>query len=107
MSLGFKIKRLREENNLTQSELGEKLNISKATISKYETDKVEPSIPTLISMSKLFNVSIDFLVGNEENFETIAAHSDDRTKNLTDEQKKQIDNFIDFILLQSSQDKNE
>lgn len=107
MSLGFKIKRLREENNLTQSELGEKLNISKATISKYETDKVEPSIPTLISMSKLFNVSIDFLVGNEENFETIAAHSDDRTKNLTDEQKKQIDNFIDFILLQSLQDKNE
>lgn len=107
MSLGFKIKQLREENNLTQSELGEKLNISKATISKYETDKVEPSIPTLISMSKLFNVSIDFLVGNEENFETIAAHSDDRTKNLTDEQKKQIDNFIDFILLQSSQDKNE
>lgn len=65
MSPGKKIKQLREENNLTQTELGEKLNISKATISKYESDKVEPSIPTLISMSKLFNVSVDYILGND------------------------------------------
>lgn len=98
MSLGLKIKQLREENNLTQAELGEKLNISKATISKYEADRVEPSIPTLISISKLFNVSIDFLVGNDESFETIAAHMDDRTQQLSEESKKKLDDYIDYLI---------
>lgn len=98
MSLGLKIKQLREENNLTQAELGEKLNISKATISKYEADRVEPSIPTLISISKLFNVSIDFLVGNDESFETIAAHMDDRAQQLSEESKKKLDDYIDYLI---------
>lgn len=107
MSLGLKIKQLREENNLTQSELGEKLNISKATISKYEADRVEPSIPTLISISKLFNVSIDFLVGNDESFETIAAHMDDRTKTLSEEQRKRLDDFIDFLIFEEMKKNND
>ena len=84
MSPGKKIKQLREENNLTQTELGEKLNISKATISKYESDKVEPSIPTLISMSKLFNVSVDYILGND-------------TVNLENEIK--IDNVVKLPVL--------
>ena len=65
MSLGNKIKELRISNNLTQIELAEKLNLSKANISKYESNQIEPNVETLKMLSSLFDVSIDYLTENE------------------------------------------
>ena len=97
--IGFRIKSLREMHNMTQTELGNKLNVSKATISKYESGKVEPSIASLISLSKLFNVSIDFLLDNNVDFENTY---DYRLKNLSDKEKQLINDFIDFVVSKST-----
>ncbi|QCH27958.1 helix-turn-helix domain-containing protein [Clostridium tyrobutyricum] len=64
MSLGQRIKHLREELDLTQEELGKILNVSKPTISRYEADTNEPNTETLKTIAKYFNVSTDYLLEN-------------------------------------------
>ena len=59
MSFGKRLKNLRIEKNLTQQQLAEKLNVSKANISKYESDIIEPNINLINQISKLFDVSSD------------------------------------------------
>ena len=53
---------LRMLNNMTQAELGEKLNYSDKTVSKWERGESTPDISVLIEISKLFGVSLDYLV---------------------------------------------
>ena len=53
---------------MTQQEVAQKLNITQSTYSGYESSKYEPNIDILIAISKLFEVSIDNLVGNTNNF---------------------------------------
>ena len=65
--LAFKLQVFREDNNMTQSELAKKLNISRATLSYYENAKTEPPIYTLIKISQVLNCSIDSLLGLEKN----------------------------------------
>ena len=62
------LKEIRNSKLMTQKEVAEKLNITQATYSGYESGKYQPSIDILIAISKLFKVSIDYLVGNQNNF---------------------------------------
>lgn len=62
---GAVIKKLREQNQLTQAELAEKLNVSDKTISKWETGKGYPDISLLEPIASVFGVSImELLSGN-------------------------------------------
>lgn len=63
MSLGQRIRELRREKNLTQSELGKLLNKTKNNISQYETDKRSPDPVTLQRLAEIFNTSTDYLLG--------------------------------------------
>ncbi|WP_196603460.1 helix-turn-helix domain-containing protein [Pectinatus haikarae] len=56
------IKSLRQQNNFTQEELGQKLNIQKSAISKYETGRTRPSMETLQKLSDVFKVPINVLL---------------------------------------------
>ena len=56
--------RLRKKENLSQEELGEKLNVARQTISKWENSETTPELDKLLEISKLFDISIDELVGN-------------------------------------------
>lgn len=56
------MKALRLENGLTQDELGEKLYLSRTSISNYEIGKNEPNIKTIIAISDLFNITTDELL---------------------------------------------
>ena len=67
---GEKITKLRKANNLTQAELGEKLNVSAQAVSKWENDLSEPDIGALKKLSSLFNVSLDELLDNNDNVKT-------------------------------------
>lgn len=62
-----KIRRLRVEHGWTQEELGEMLNVHKAAVSKYENERAFPSNEVLKALSSIFNVSIDYLLDNENN----------------------------------------
>ena len=63
MNLNSKIKALRREKKMTQQELADKLKIGKTTVSNYETGYSKPDTDTLIQMSKIFNVSLNYLTG--------------------------------------------
>lgn len=62
-----RLKSLRINNNYTQEQLGLKLHLSKTSISNYENEKRMISIDTLVTMSRLYKVDLNYLVGMEEN----------------------------------------
>ena len=64
--IGSKITKLRKNLNLTQLELAQKIFVTPQAVSKWEKGKSVPSIEVLIELTKLFNVSIDFLLDNTE-----------------------------------------
>ena len=64
ISIGERIKHLRKQQNMTQKEFGEKIGIGLTTVSNYEVGYSQPDNETLTKISKLFNVSIDYLLGN-------------------------------------------
>lgn len=69
MTMGEIIKKLREENHMTQEELGEKLGVQKSAIRKYEKGEVENIKRSSIQkMSEIFNVDPCYLMGWEEQY---------------------------------------
>jgi transcriptional regulator with XRE-family HTH domain len=62
-----RIKTLRLNKGLTQGDLGKYLDVSASAIYKWETGKAQPDINSITKMCQLFDVSSDFLIGNEGN----------------------------------------
>lgn len=62
MSLGENIYRLRTERNMSQGDLAEALEVSRQSISKWETDGAVPELDKLMKLAELFGVSLDELV---------------------------------------------
>lgn len=58
------LKQLRELHNMTQKELADKVQVTPKAISFYELNQREPSNELLKSFSQIFNVSVDYLLGN-------------------------------------------
>ena len=58
-----RIKELRQKNNLTLKELGQKVGLATNTISRYETGKRQPNIETWQKLADYFNVSVPYLQG--------------------------------------------
>ena len=59
------IRNLREDNDKTQKELAEYLNIKKTTYSKYELGKINIPIEMLIKLADFYDVSLDYLTGRD------------------------------------------
>ena len=62
------IKDLRESQELSQYELAKALQVSQSAIAKWELGKTEPTASALISISKFFKVSTDYLLALEDEF---------------------------------------
>lgn len=111
MTFGNILKQLRIENNLNQKELADKIGISRSSIAMYETDQRTPDYETINALSDFFNVSSDYLLGRTDirNYEenTIAAHTDDRTQQLSEEGRKRLDDFIDYLIFEEMKKKND
>ena len=58
-----RLRQLREENDWTQEQLGEMLNVSGATINRYEKGLRNPDPEMLLKLAEIFDVSLDFLLG--------------------------------------------
>jgi transcriptional regulator with XRE-family HTH domain len=65
-----RIRKLRKQKNITQKELAKYLQIADSTLSYWEMGKYEPDIDALKNLSKFFNVTIDYIVGDGSNMET-------------------------------------
>ena len=65
MILAEKVMALRKKNGWSQEELAEKLNISRQSVSKWESGASIPDIDKIIAMSGLFGVSTDYLLKDD------------------------------------------
>lgn len=61
-----RLKELRTQRGLTQSQIGELLGVSCVTIARYEAGEREPSNAKLTTLANFFDVSVDYLMGREE-----------------------------------------
>ena len=77
-----RLKTTRKQNGYTQVSLAEKLKVSKGTVAMWETGKRTPDFETLISLSELFDVSTDYLLGKSD---------DNSSIKLTDEDIEQLE----------------
>ena len=66
MEFNEKLQQLRAREQLTQEELAQKLYVSRAAISKWESGRGYPSIDSLKAIAKYFHITIDELIGAEE-----------------------------------------
>lgn len=69
MKWNKRIRDLREDNDMTQDDLASQLGISKRTLLRYESGVSEPTISVSISLSLLFNVSVDYIIGTKDTTE--------------------------------------
>lgn len=65
MSLGTNISYLRKQKKLTQEQFAEKMNVTRQTVSRWESDEIIPELSKLINMSELFACRLDALVKEE------------------------------------------
>lgn len=71
MKLAEKLQLIRKKNGLSQEELAEKLGISRQAISKWESGQSTPDLNKLIILSELYNVTIDSLVKESDDFDIV------------------------------------
>ncbi len=65
MSLGANISYLRKQKKITQEQVAEKMNVTRQTVSRWESDEITPELSKLVEMSKLFTCKLDALVREE------------------------------------------
>ena len=86
-----RIKDLRNSLNLTQKDLANKLGCNQTAVGKYERGDLEPNIETLIKLAGIFEVSVGYLVGAEDDFGNVTVTAP--TEELTYLEKKLLTAF--------------
>ncbi|ETJ00524.1 MAG: Cro/CI family transcriptional regulator [Leuconostoc sp. DORA_2] len=90
-----RLKELRTQKKLTQSELAETIKSSRGTIAKYERDERVPSFAVLSIIAEALDTTVDYLQGKTDNaFKTAHNTSDSGDKN-----KKQVDLSDDELIM--------
>lgn len=107
---GRKLKELRLERKINQSELGEIIGISPSTVGMYERDQRFPDKDILSKIADYFEVSVDYLLGrtDERNVhkekpkldpgvKTIAAHRVNPYEDISEEGINKINEYIEMV----------
>lgn len=84
--VGKNIKSFREQKNITQTELAEKLNVTRQAVSNWENEKTEPDIDTLQKIASALDVSVEELIyGRKREVKMIKKvyHNYNTTENVT------------------------
>ena len=86
MNLGERLFELRKAKNLTQDEVAEKLNVTRQTVSKWETNQSTPDFDKIIPLCELYEISTDELLKGEKQEKS-------EENNYTNEEKKNKNNY--------------
>ena len=98
-----RIKQLREEFKMSQTELGKKLNKTQQQISLYENGTNELDIDGYLILSKLFNCSIEYIAGKSDNRNVdlsnirFAQHGEIDTEGLSEEDIEEIKKQVEYM----------
>lgn len=87
MVFSEKLQLIRKSKGLTQEKLAERISVSRQAVAKWESGQVYPDICNLIQLSDLFNVTVDYLVRDQECM-----------VNCVDKQEHDLQQLIDFRL---------
>lgn len=96
LNIGQRITQLRKQQNLSQEELAKKANVSRTIVGNYERNANTPSIEVLIKLARIFNVSVDYIVGEGE----ISSLNKELLKRIEDIQKldEETKNHLFFLI---------
>lgn len=86
-NFGDNLKKLRKEKNMSQKTLAMRVSVSESMICRYEKGEIYPPFETLLSLSRILNISLDELCGTQTKG-TVS------TYNLSEEQSKIIQKLI-------------
>ena len=101
MALSDNIRKLREENGMTQQQMAEQLYVSRQTVCRWENGSRTPDLDMAERIAEIFHVSVDELISAGEkqgiSFENISLHTEKfiERKRLKEKQKR----ILDFIQL--------
>lgn len=100
LSIGDTISQLRKQHNLSQSELADKINVSRTIIGNYERNTNMPSIEVIIKMARTFGVTVDFLIGESDNasFDIDIVERINDIQNMDKQTKDVLFNVIDTYI---------
>jgi transcriptional regulator with XRE-family HTH domain len=82
---------IRKKNNLSQEDVADKLGISRQSVSKWERAEASPDTDNLISLAKLYNVSLDELLNAEKSNEFVEENKSDEVEEVVIEEEKEND----------------
>lgn len=100
-----RIKEIRLVNNMKQSDLADKLNVTQATVSGWESGRRTPDLETVRRIAELFDCSIDELLGNEK-APTVEQNGERSMLDITALSPENRDRLEDYLhLLLDSQNK--
>lgn len=88
-----KLKMLRKQNDYSQRQIADIIDVSPSIISGYETGERTPSVEKLIALANLYHVSTDYLLG----IDRVYGESALNTSRLTERQLFALRNLIDTI----------
>ena len=78
-----RIREVRKLNGMTMKQLGAEIGVAESTVSQYETGKREPDNETLLRIGELFNVTVGYLLGAEEQKENPTVQMDSEVDEVT------------------------
>lgn len=82
--IGFFLKELRKEKNLTQEQLAEKMNVSGRTVSRWETGHNMPDISLLVELAEFYDVSIPEIIDGERKSESMEKEVKEVAEKMSD-----------------------
>jgi len=98
MTLGERLKMYRTQKGLSQEKIAEMLNVSRQAVTKWEAGQTTPSSDNLIALANLYDVSLDQLIGKNEN-ETVSTEKE-KEKRFSPKQNPILrNNFIIIAII--------
>ncbi len=87
---GIRLKELREAKHLSQTDVAERLDVTRSTVSGYECNTITPSVEQLVKLAVLYNTSLDYMMGMENRYHL---YLDD----LSESQQRTILDMVDRL----------
>lgn len=106
MSFSKKLRELREERQLTQTEVAKAIGVDKSYVSGWENNRGNPSLESVVAISKFFGVSLDYLIFENIPREGVEAINDfelyeyfRKSEALPKDAKQAIKELVDAVVL--------